>query len=82
MTWEDESLQKFKQAMEQFKGESYPCALCGEKGKFDEDIEPLITVIGQWGVEKDNTYTASVNTSFACKDHEACKQRRAEKGLK
>jgi len=81
MTWEDEAIQKFKQAMEQFKGKSFPCALCGEVGKYDEDIVPYLTLIGQWGILVGDTYRASVDTSFMCKDYKACKQRCESKSV-
>lgn len=82
MTWEDEAIQRFKQAMEQFKGKSLTCTLCGKVGKYDEDIVPYLMLIGEWGVKVGDTYRASVETSFMCKDYKACKQRREDKELK
>jgi hypothetical protein len=79
MTWTDDAMQKFEQAMEQFKGKSFPCTLCGKQGKYDEDLVPCLTNIGQWGILRGNTYTASVEASFMCKDYKACKQRRESK---
>ncbi len=79
MTWVDDAKQKFEQAMQQFKGKRFPCALCGQVGEYDKDLEPLIANIGRFGIARGNTYTASVESSFACKDIKACYKRQESK---
>ena len=82
MTWADDAKQRFEQAMEQFKGKRFQCALCGIEGEYDKDLDPCLTKIGEFGVLQGGTYTASVDTSFMCKDLEACRQRQKSKGTK
>jgi len=76
MTWTDDAKQKFEQAMEQFKGNRYPCRICGMKGEYDKELDPCLTNIGRFGVLQGDTYTASIESSFMCKDREACDRRR------
>jgi len=82
MTWVDQAKQRFEQAMKQFKGKRFHCALCGVEGEYDRDFDPYVTRIGQWGLLRGDTYTASVETTFMCKDYEACRQRQKSKGTK
>jgi len=81
MTWVDDTNQKFNDAMEQLKGQSFPCAMCCKQGTYDEDLVPFLTNIGEWGILKGSIYTASVETSFMCKDEKACEQRRKRKSI-
>lgn len=80
MTWVDNARQRFEQAMEQFKGKRFHCALCGKEGEYEKDLDPYLTRIGEWGMLKGDTYIASVETTFSCKDHDACQRRRESKG--
>jgi len=82
VTWVDNARQTFEQAMEQFKGKRFSCTLCGIEGEYDKDLDPCLTRIGQWGVLQGNTYTASIETTFQCKDRDACQQRQESKGTK
>jgi hypothetical protein len=82
MTWAENAKQTFEQAMKQFKGKRFHCALCGAEGEYDKDLDPCITRIGQWGIRRGDIYTASVETSFMCKDRDACRQRQENKGTK
>jgi hypothetical protein len=80
MTWTENAKQTFEQAMKQFKGKRFRCALCGIEGEYDKDLDPYLTRIGQWGALKGDTYTASVEATFMCKDRDACKERQRSKG--
>ncbi|MFC1994321.1 hypothetical protein ACFLVI_03555 [Chloroflexota bacterium] len=79
MTWVDRVKQKFEEALAPFKGNRYPCTFCGTEGEYDEDLDPCITNIGIWGFLQGDTYTASVDTSFMCKDRSACQQLQEDK---
>jgi hypothetical protein len=82
MTWADNARKIFEQSMKQFKGKRFHCTLCGLEGEYDKDLTPYLTRIGEWGILQGDTYTASVETSFVCKDSNACMQRRLSKGEK
>ncbi len=79
MTWANVAKQKFEQAMEQFKGKQFPCFYCGNVGEYDKDLDIAFVNIGQFVFDKDGLYTASIDTTFMCKDYKVCKQRKENK---
>ena len=79
MMWTDNAKHEFKKAMIQFKGKRFQCTFCEVEGEYDKDFDPCITRIGRSGVVQGNSYAASVESSFMCKDRQACDKRRNEK---
>jgi TFIIF-interacting CTD phosphatase-like protein len=79
MAWADKATQRLEQAMSQFKGRRFRCASCGVEGEYDKDLTPCFTSIGQFILQEGDVFTASVETSFMCKDFRACQERQERK---
>ena len=79
MTSLDDSKRIYEKAMEQFKGRRFHCVICGIEGEYDKDLKPDYVKIGEMGVLEGDTYTASVEPYFICKDHDTCQRRREGK---
>ena len=68
--------EQFDKAMEQFKGQSFPCADCGREGIYDNiDLTFLIVIIWQWTWAENGRYISSVQASFKCKNSKECEER-------
>ena len=82
MPWTDSAKVTFEESLAPFKGKYFHCALCGVSGVYDGEMEPYIGKITPWRTVQQDIRSAVVETSFVCRDYEACKKRQAEKGRK
>ena len=70
--------ERFEQVEKQYKCKKCRCRLCGKEGEYSKDISLPYVSTGEIGFAEGNSPKSI--PKFICKDINACKKRREDKG--